>query len=450
MAQSEGLAIVLAAGLGMRMKSARPKVMHEVADRPMIAHVLAAAAEAGLAHRIVVTGEGMDEVKAAADAVPGTTDIAIQTERRGTGHAVMAARPALNGHEGPVYVLYGDTPLLSGATVGAMTAALDGADIAVLGFRPADPTGYGRLLTGRNGELLAVREHIDASDNERRIDFCFSGLMAFGRAAHLALLDRLDTKNAQGEYYLTDVVGHAREAGLRVATAEADAVDVTGVNSRAELADAEQLMQERLRARAMAGGATLQDPASVRFSHDTHLAADVTVEPHVVFGPGVTVGEGARIRAFSHLQGAAVAAGATIGPYARLRPGADIGEGARVGNFVEIKQATVGPGAKINHLSYIGDASIGARANIGAGTVTCNYDGFDKYRTEIGEGAFIGSNASLVAPVKVGDGAYVGSGSVVTDDVEDDALAIARGRQAERPGWAAAFRAKKAKDRGKS
>ena len=429
------------------MKSARPKVLHQVAHRTMLEHVLQAAHESGIERRFVVTGPGMDEVLAAADSVSGTSVPVIQKERRGTGHAVLTARDALNGHNGAVVVLFGDTPLIRSRTITAMMDGLNGADIAVLGFYPDDPTGYGRLVTDAAGELLAIREQVDASEEERAIGFCFSGLMAFASGADLALLDRLTTDNAQGELYLTDVVGIARHEGRQVVTAVADPIDVMGVNSRAELAEAEHCMQQRLRDRAMTDGATLVAPETVFLASDTRLGRDTLVEPNVVFGPGVTVGEGAQIRAFSHLEGAQVADGAQIGPYARLRPGAEIGEKARIGNFVEVKNTRFGAGAKANHLTYLGDADVGQGVNIGAGTITCNYDGYLKYRTTIGDGVFVGSNSSLVAPVTVGGGAYVASGSVVTHDVPEDALAIGRGRQEDKTGWAARFRARQEKAR---
>ena len=445
----DSIAIVLGAGLGTRMKSARPKVLHRVAHLPMLNYVLIAARKAGLERRILVIGPDMDEVAGVSDDIPGETTIAIQKARRGTGDAVMAARPALNGHEGPVFVLFGDMPLLRPETITAMAAGLKDADLSVLGFRPDDPTGLGRMLLDPSGALKSIVEHKDATAEERRTNLCFSGLMAFGAARHLDLLDRLTDDNAQGEFYLTAIVEIARKAGLRVAAAECDPGDVMGPNSRAELARAEALMQSRLRARAMDAGVTMADPASVYLAHDTEFGADVTLEPGIVFGPGVTVGEGATIRAFSHLEGADIAPGAVVGPYARLRPGARIGAHAKIGNFVEVKKSDIGAHAKVSHLSYIGDTEIGARANIGAGTITCNYDGANKWRTVIGEGAFVGSNSALVAPVRIGEGAFVASGSVVTADVEDDALVLGRARQQVKPGWAARFRDKYAKPKGK-
>jgi len=442
MTLSDSIAIVLAAGSGTRMKSRRPKVVHAVAHRPMIAHVLAAAQQSGLTTRIVVIGPGMDEVMEAGGEIPGENRAVIQNEQRGTGHAVMTARAALEDHEGAVFVLYGDSPLLRPQTLTAMASGLETADIAVLGYRPSDPSGLGRLICDGDGQLQAIVEHKDATDHQLEIDFCFSGMMAFSAARHLDLLDQLTTDNAQGEYYLTEIVEIAIGAGLRIAAVECDADDVMGVNSRTELAAAEAMMQRRLRARAMEQGVTMADPNSVYFAHDTVLGADVVLEPSVIFGPGVTVGDGAVIRAFSHLEDTMIGAGAAIGPYARLRPGAKIGAGAKIGNFVEVKNTDIGKGAKVNHLSYVGDADIGAGANIGAGTITCNYDGINKWRTVVGEGAFVGSNSALVAPVKIGKGSFVASGSVVTADVQDDALVLARARQEVKQGWVSRFRAR--------
>ncbi len=445
MTHSDRIAIVLAAGSGTRMKSSQPKVLHKVAHRPMIAHVLAAAQNSGLGTRILVIGPDMDEVLNAAHNIPGETRAVIQTERRGTGHAVMTARQALDGHEGAVFVLYGDSPLLRAQTLDAMASGLDSADIAVLGYRPPDPAGLGRMICDDDGQLLEIVEHKDANEAQREIGFCFSGMIAFSTARQLDLLDQLTTDNVQGEFYLTGIVQIAKKAGLRIAAVECVPDDVMGVNSCAELAEAEAMMQCRLRARAMEQGVTMADPNSVFFAYDTVLGVDVVLEPGIFFGPGVTIGDGVHIRAFSHLENARIDAGAVVGPYARLRPGAKIGEGAKVGNFVEVKNADIGPGAKVSHLSYIGDADIGARANIGAGTITCNYDGINKWRTVVGEGAFIGSNSALVAPVRVGKGSFVASGSVVTADVQDDALVLARARQEVKPGWVSRFRARSEK-----
>ena len=439
------LAIVLAAGEGTRMKSARPKVLHEVGGQPMLAHVLALVAEAGAQAVAVVVGPGREDVAHAARQAASGAQIFVQTERLGTAHAVLAAKAALQAKPDDVLVLFADTPLVSAATLARLRAALaDGAALAALGFEPADPTGYGRLVV-EGGELVAIREHKDASEAERQITLCNAGLMALSGPHALALLEAIGNANVQKEFYLTDAVEVARKAGLKAVHVLASAQEVMGVNDRVQLAAAEAVFQNRMRETAMREGATLIAPETVFFSFDTKIGRDVLIEPHVVFGRGCIVEDGAIIHAFSHLEGAHVRARATVGPYARLRPGADLGEGAKVGNFVEIKSAQVGAGAKISHLSYIGDASVGADANIGAGTITCNYDGYNKYKTDIGAGAFVGSNSSLVAPVKIGDGAYVGSGSVITQDVSPNALALGRGQQVEKPGWATRFRADLAK-----
>jgi bifunctional UDP-N-acetylglucosamine pyrophosphorylase/glucosamine-1-phosphate N-acetyltransferase len=442
------LAIVLAAGEGTRMRSARPKALHPAAGRSLHAHVLAAVAEAGADRLAVVVGPGQGGEAVAAEArrVAPAVAVFVQVERRGTAHAVLAAREALAaGDTDDVLVLFADTPLVRPETLrGLRTPLAEGAAVAVLGFRAADPAGYGRLLV-EGDRLTAIREDKDATAAERAVTLCNAGVMAVAGREALALLDRVGCDNAKREFYLTDIVAIARGRGLSAVVREAAEAEVQGVNDRAQLAGVEATLQARLRTAALAGGATLVAPETVFLAMDTTLGRDVVVEPNVVFGPGVTVGEGAHIRAFSHLDGATVAAGAIVGPFARLRPGADIGVGAHIGNFVEVKATTVGEGAKINHLTYVGDAKVGARANLGAGTITCNYDGFGKFLTEIGAGAFIGSNSALVAPIKIGAGAYVGSGSVVTDDVPADALALGRGRQVVKEGWAARFRAARAK-----
>jgi bifunctional UDP-N-acetylglucosamine pyrophosphorylase / glucosamine-1-phosphate N-acetyltransferase len=441
----KALAIVLAAGEGTRMKSDRPKVLHDVAGRSMLAHVLAAVAGAGVEAVAVVIGPGRDDVRAEAQRLAPGAEVFVQTERRGTAHAVLAAREALAKGFDDVIVLFADTPLVTGATVSALRSALaEGAGVAALGFITANPFGYGRLLQDVDGRLLAIREEKDASPAERAVRLCNAGLMAIDGRQALDWLGRIGADNAKGEYYLTDVIEIARAAGRAAEIVTADETEVLGVNDRIQLAQAEAVAQDRLRRAAMAAGVTMIAPETVFLSADTAFGRDVLVEPHVVFGPGVRVADGAVIHSFSHLEGASVGAGATIGPYARLRPGASLAEKAKVGNFVEIKNANVAAGAKVNHLTYIGDADIGANANIGAGTITCNYDGFFKYRTVIGENAFIGSNSALVAPVTIGAGAYVGSGSVVTRNVAPDALAVARGRQMEKAGWGAAFRAAQA------
>ena len=434
-------AIVLAAGRGTRMRSDRHKVLHPIAGKPMLLQLLDSVSQLGAERQVVVVGDRREQVEAA---VAGRgVAIAHQAEQLGTGHAVAQAQGALDGFSGDVLILYGDVPLVRAETMRAMLDRLQASDApacVVLGFRPADPGAYGRVIADDAGRIDCMVEYKDASDAERAVTLCNSGLMAVRGEDLFALLSRVGNDNAAGEYYLPDIVMLASGDGRASAVIETDAVEVTGVNSRGELAALEAEWQAQRRARAMAEGATLIAPETVWFSHDTRLGRDVTVEPNVWFGPGVSIDDGVVIHGFSHLEGCSIATGAEIGPYARLRPGAEIGRDARVGNFVELKKAVLGEGAKANHLSYIGDADVGAGANIGAGTITCNYDGFFKYRTVIGEGAFIGSNSALVAPVSVGDGAIVGAGSVVTKDVERDALALARGRQEMRAGWAARFR----------
>ena len=439
------LTVVLAAGEGVRMRSSRPKVLHAVAGRPMIAHALAAARDAGAVDVAVVVGPGREDVaEAARQAAPGA-EVFVQSERRGTAHAVLAAREAIARGYDDILVTYADIPLIRSETLLALRAALaEGADLVALGFAPADPTGYGRLIE-REGRLVAIREHKDATGEERKARLCNAGPVAFRGDRALAMLEAVTPDNAQKEYYLTDLVEIAAARGLAAQALEADEAEVMGVNDRVQLAAAEAAMQARLRRQAMVAGATLVAPETVFFSWDTKIGRDVLIEPHVVLNLGVVIEDGATIHAFSHFERTAIGAGAEIGPFARLRPGADIGAKAKVGNFVEIKKSTVEAGAKVNHLSYIGDARIGSGANIGAGTITCNYDGFGKYKTDIGAGAFVGSNSSLVAPVTIGDGAYVGSGSVITKDVPADALAVARSRQEAREGWSKAFREAKKK-----
>ena len=438
----KALAIILAAGEGTRMKSDRPKVLHEVAGRSMLAHVLASVAAAGIENVAVVLGPGRDDVRAEAQRLTPGAKAFVQSERLGTAHAVLAAREAIAAGCDDLLVLFADTPLVTGPTILALREALaEGAGVAVLGFEAANPFGYGRLLRDGAGRLVAIREEKDASDEERKVTLCNAGLMAIDGGRALALLSMIGNQNAKGEYYLTDVVELARAEARDARVVVADESEVLGVNDRIQLAQAEAVAQQRLRRAAMAAGATMIAPETVFLCADTKIGRDVLIEPHVVIGRGVTIADRAVIHSFSHLEGASVGVGAAIGPFARLRPGAVLSEKAKVGNFCEIKNANVARGAKVNHLTYIGDAEIGPNANIGAGTITCNYDGFLKYRTVIGENAFIGSNSSLVAPVTIGAGAYVGSGSVVTKDVAPDALAVARGRQIEKAGWAAAFRA---------
>lgn len=448
MAKRDVAVIVLAAGQGTRMRSRRPKVLHEVAGRAMVRCVLDAVAPLKPVKTIVVLGKDMDAV-AAAVAPAGA---AIQNPPLGTGHAVMAAMPQLKGFKGDVLVLYGDTPLLRAETLRRLVAARRGASdpaVIVSGFRPVDPAAYGRLVLDARGTLERIVEFKEADAATRAISYCNGGLMVLDGARLATLLSRLGNKNAKGEYYLTDLVGLARAKGWDCRAVEVDPIDVMGVNNRAELAVAEAEMQTRLRLRAMEAGVTMTAPETVYLRADTKLGQDVSIGPHVVFGPDVTVAESVEIRAFCHIEGASIAAGAIIGPYARLRPGADIGQDAHIGNFVEVKQAEIEPGAKVNHLTYIGDARVGAKANIGAGTITCNYDGFTKAKTDIGKGAFIGSNSALVAPVKIGEGAIVAAGSVITKDVPADALALGRGRQEVKPGFAARFRAIKAAEKAK-
>jgi bifunctional UDP-N-acetylglucosamine pyrophosphorylase / glucosamine-1-phosphate N-acetyltransferase len=447
----KALAVVLAAGEGTRMKSARPKVLHEVAGRSMLAHVLAAVAGANVDAVAVVVGPDSEPVRAEALKLRPGADIFVQKERRGTAHAVLSARAAIERGYDDLLVLFADTPLVEPTTVLALRQALaEGAEIAALGFHAANPFGYGRLLM-EGDRLVAIREEKDASEAERAVTLSNAGLMALDGRKALQLLSAIGDDNAKREFYLTDAVGLVSTRGGAACVVLASEEEVQGVNDRAQLAQVEAVAQARLRRDAMLGGATLIAPETVFLSFDTKIGRDVLIEPHVVIGPRVAIADGVVIHSFSHLEGASIGEGASVGPFARLRPGADLGRKSKAGNFVEIKAAVVGEGAKVNHLTYIGDAEIGAGANIGAGVITCNYDGFFKYRTEIGAGAFVGSNSSLVAPVKIGAGAYVGSGSVITRDVETDALAVARGRQIEKQRWAATFRAaQKAKKDGAS
>ncbi len=428
--------IVLAAGQGTRMKSDRHKVLHPVAGRAMLLHLLASVDALAPAEIVVVVGARREQVAAA---VAGRATVALQAEQHGTAHAVLAAKDALAGFDGDILILFGDAPLVETATMQRLLNALTpDTGVAVLGFRPPDAGAYGRIIADAAGTIAKMVEFKDASPAERAIDLCNAGALA-ARAADLwPLLARVGNANAAGEYYLPDIVALADRPGRVV---ETDAAEVAGVNSRAELAAVEAAWQARTRTAMMAAGVTLIAPDTVWFAHDTVVGRDVTIEPNVVFGPGVRVADGATIHAFSHLSGATVGAHASVGPFARLRPGADLGEGVKVGNFVEIKATTLGAGAKVSHLTYLGDASVGADANIGAGTITCNYDGYFKYRTTIGAGAFIGSNSALVAPVTIGDGAIVAAGSVITSDVAAGALALGRGAQTAKAGWATRFAA---------
>ena len=426
--------IVLAAGKGTRMLSDRPKVLHEVAGAPLLWHALRSGLALDPARIVVVTGHGAEAVEAAAQEFADVTCVR-QDEQLGTGHAVLQARAALDGFEGEAVVLYGDTPFVRPETLERMIAARTDADLVVLGFEASDPGRYGRLVL-RDGTLERIVEFKDATEEERAITLCNSGIIVASAPVLFDLLEGVGNDNAAGEYYLTDIVALARDRGLTAAAVACDEAETLGINSREELAEAERIFQQTARAEALAEGVALPAPETVIFGFDTVIGRDATVEPYVVFGPGVTVETGARIRAFSHLEGCHVSRGAVVGPYARLRPGAELAEDTRVGNFCEIKNAEICEGAKVNHLSYIGDARIGAGTNVGAGTITCNYDGVFKHRTEVGERAFIGSNTMLVAPVTVGDEAMTASGSVITRDVPDGALAVARGRQENKPGFA--------------
>jgi bifunctional UDP-N-acetylglucosamine pyrophosphorylase / glucosamine-1-phosphate N-acetyltransferase len=431
------LAIVLAAGEGTRMRSSLPKVLNKVAGRTLLGHVLSAVKAAHVNACAVVVGPKSDAVADEARRMLPKVDVFVQAERRGTAHAVLAARAAIAKGVDDIVVCFGDTPLITGETLKRLRGAIDHhASVAVLGFRPVDPTGYGRLIT--NGHrLVAIREEREASDLERRIDLCNGGLMALRGDVALDILGRIDNKNAKGEFYLTDAVAIADSIALEAVALETTEDEVHGINTKSQLADAEDVLQWRLRDAAMEAGVTMVAPETVFLCVDTKLGRDVTIEPNVVFGPGVVIEDNAVIHAFSHLEGAHVGKGASVGPFARLRPGAKLGARSKVGNFVEVKAAEIGEDAKANHLAYIGDGSVGAGANIGAGTIFCNYDGENKHRTEVGKGAFIGSNSALVAPVKVGDNAYVGSGSVITDNVPKGALALGRGRQVVKENWSA-------------
>ncbi len=439
--------IVLAAGMGTRMKSARPKVLHAIAGRTLLGHVLNVANQMEAAKVCVVAGPDMDDVADEARSYIDDVLVAVQSERLGTGHAAKMAKDQLKGFTGTVLVLYGDVPLIRSDSLADLVARVDAnTPVASLGFEAVDPSGYGRFVIDDEGFLQAIVEHKDASDAERAITMCNSGIMAV-EASHLwAMLDKLSNDNASGEYYLTDIVGLTVDAGLKVSVSTCSQTEVAGINDRRQLAAMEQVLQNRLRDAAMMGGATLVDPNSVYLSADTVIGRDVIIEPDVIIGPGVTIGDRARILGFSHIEKANIGAGAMVGPFARLRPEAVLDAGAKVGNFVEIKKSRIESGAKVNHFTYIGDARVGAKANIGAGTITCNYDGKHKHFTDIGANVFIGSNSSLVAPVKIGEGAYVGSGSVITKDVPSGDLAVTRPKQIMVSGWATRLAEKRAKE----
>ncbi|WBU60381.1 bifunctional UDP-N-acetylglucosamine diphosphorylase/glucosamine-1-phosphate N-acetyltransferase GlmU [Paracoccus albus] len=426
--------VILAAGQGSRMKSDLPKVLHKVGAVPMVGHALAAARSLDPAHIVVVTGHGAEQVGKAVGKLDETAKIALQAEQLGTGHAVAQALPLLDGFDGRVIVLYGDTPFISEDTLAKLTT--HDADVVVLGFEAADPGRYGRLMTDDAGNLLRIVEFKDADETTRAIRLCNSGVMAVDAALLRQLIDRIGNDNASGEYYLTDIPGLARDNGHRAAVVTCQEAETLGVNSRTELARAEAIFQARRRIEALEEGITLTAPETVFFSLDTHIGRDAIIGPNVIFGPGVTVESGAEILGFCHLEGCHISTGATVGPFARLRPGAELGGDVHVGNFVEIKNSVLDEGVKVGHLTYLGDAHIGERTNIGAGTVTCNYDGVMKHRTEIGAEAFIGSDTMLVAPVKVGDHAMTASGSVITEDVPPDALGVGRARQTNKAGLA--------------
>jgi len=433
--------VILAAGQGTRMRSDTHKVLHPIACKPLLMHLLDSVDRLGAEKRVLVVGKGRDQVEKALN--DHDVSIAHQAEQKGTAHAVQQAKDALAGYDGAVLILYGDTPFVEPETLQRMLERLNGdggPGVVVLASTPADPLNYGRIILGEGDHIAKMVEYKDATEEERAVRLCNSGMMAVRAKDLFRWLDKVGNDNAAGEYYLPDVVNIAAAEGREAVVIEGDPYETAGVNSRAELAHLELDWQRRRREEALQEGATLIDPESVWFAADTKLGRDVTVEPHVVFGPGVEVADGATIKAFSHIEGATIATKAVIGPFARLRPGAKIGANAKVGNFVEVKKASLGPGAKANHLSYIGDAEVGANANIGAGTITCNYDGFGKYGTVIGEGAFIGSNTALVAPVAVGAGAIVGAGSVITKDVAADSLAVERSEQKGVAGWAKRFR----------
>jgi bifunctional UDP-N-acetylglucosamine pyrophosphorylase/glucosamine-1-phosphate N-acetyltransferase len=444
------LAIVLAAGEGTRMRSARPKVLHEIAKQSLLAHVLAAVRHAGGSSVAVVIGPDASAVSAEATRNAPGAEIFVQTDRRGTAHAVLAAEKALARSTDDVLIIFGDTPLIRSETLRRMREALaKGAAVAVLGFRPKDPAGYGRLVMDGN-DLVAIREELDATPAERKIDLCNGGLMALAGKSAMTILKQIGNDNRKGEFYLTDAVAIARAMKLKAVVIETEEDDVRGINTKAQLAETEAALQQRLRKAAMDAGVTLVAPETVFLAADTKFGRDVTVEPFVVFGPGVTVEDNAVIRSFSHLDHAHVGKGALVGPYARLRPGAKLGADVHIGNFVEVKESVIEDGAKANHLAYIGDARLGAGSNFGAGAIICNYDGAAKHRTDIGKNAFIGSNSALVAPVTIGDGAYVATGSVITHNVPADGLAIARERQVVKEEGASRIRAIKAAAKAKA
>jgi bifunctional UDP-N-acetylglucosamine pyrophosphorylase/glucosamine-1-phosphate N-acetyltransferase len=447
MTARSSLTVVLAAGEGTRMRSSLPKVLHPVASQSLLAHVLDAAPHGAGASLAVVVGPNHKAVVDEVARVRPDAATFIQAERLGTAHAVLAAREAIARGADDLLVAFGDTPLISAETFARLRAPLQqGAALAVLGFRAADPTGYGRLLL-EGDRLVAIREHADASPGERKVTLCNAGVMAFDGSRALEIIDKIGNANSKSEYYLVDAVAIVRQMGMEAVVIETSEDEVRGINNKAQLAEAEAVMQTRLRQAALDAGVTLIAPETVFLAADTKFGSDVTIEPFVVIGPGVTIGDGTVIHSFSHMVETSIGKNVQIGPYARMRPGTSLGDGSKLGNFVETKAATIEAGAKVNHLSYVGDAHVGAKANLGAGTITCNYDGFSKNKTLIGEGAFIGTNTSLVAPVKIGKGAYIGSGSVITRDVPDDAMAVERSPQSIRENGATRYR--ELKTRGK-
>ena len=443
MAPRSSLTIVLAAGEGTRMRSSIPKVLHPVAGQSLLAHVLGAAPNGAGAALAVVVGPGQEAVEQEAKRLRPEAATFVQRERLGTAHAVLAARDAIRRGASDLLVVFGDTPLISAATLKRLREPLNkGADLAVLAFRAADPSGYGRLLVQGN-RLISIREQAEATAEERAINLCNAGAMAFDGRTAMAVIEKIRNANSKGEYYLSDAVAIVRDLGLEAIVVEANEDEVRGINNKAQLAEAEQVMQARLRKAALDAGVTMIAPDTVYLAADTKFGDDVTIEPYVVIGPGVSISDGTVIHSFSHIVQSSIGKNASVGPFARRRPGTTLGDGAKIGNFVETKAAILEAGAKVNHLSYVGDAHVGAKANIGAGTITCNYDGFGKHKTEIGAGAFIGTNSSLVAPVKIGSGAYIGSGSVISRDVPDDASALERNEQTIREGGARRIRERK-------
>lgn len=435
-------AVILAAGQGSRMRSATPKVLHHVGGQPVLNYAVELARNLGCNPIVCVVSPRSEALKSHVIDMLGESALVIQDEPKGTGHAVKCAKDALKGLAGNLVVLYGDSPLVTPQTVEALFNELDAdADLGVLGFEAADPGLYGRLDVSPSGVLEAIIEARDATPEQLKIKVCNSGVMAGDTETMFRLLGNVKNDNAKGEYYLTDLVGLARAEGMNCRTVLADEAELMGCDRRADLAAAEAEFQSRARVAAMDGGATLIDPASVWFSYDTELSEDVTIEPHVFFGPGVRIGRGTTIKAFTHIEGATIGDDCTIGPHARLRPGSELHSDVKIGNFVEVKKTVLGEGAKVSHLSYLGDGVVGAGANLGAGTIFCNYDGYFKYRTTIGAGAFVGSNSALVAPVSIGENSYVGSGSVITSDVQSGSLALGRARQTEKVGWAEQFHA---------